>query len=367
MYMRIFSQTRYFLWLALVLVAGLAALLIVQSTTRVSADIDDAFLGAAWSANAGWVSMNCVTENTCAASPYGVDVELDPYSPSYGQYDGYAWSSIYGWVDFGGGSCGTGAHWDLVGYTYNATNPDPVPVDGWGEIVAVAADPGNPADPCISLSGVAADSSTYQVTFDPDPDVDSRMWMGGYAWNNSSEGVGLGWIDFSGVYTTVDEVNLDCYVNGVDCPSLLNPSVNVSTGFSGNCADNPATVSWTTTDVESGTCDLFINGVNQGSVADSGSMNITATTSTATIAVTCDTPTGAPTSTVTDSIALSCSVPQCSNGSDDDGDGGADSLDPSCYDNCDIDTGTYDPNIMSESRSCAGTGGTYTPPIFREL
>lgn len=74
-------------------------------------------MGFAWSENIGWISFNnrnCDMDNnglSDAASPpcptvgsymqgYGVNVDIDPISPTYSQLSGYAWSSNIGWIKF---------------------------------------------------------------------------------------------------------------------------------------------------------------------------------------------------------------------------------------------------------------------------
>ena len=44
----------------------------------------------------GWLSFNCSTGGTCGNSNYGINID------SAGNINGYAWSSNYGWMKFGG-------------------------------------------------------------------------------------------------------------------------------------------------------------------------------------------------------------------------------------------------------------------------
>jgi len=50
----------------------------------------------AWSENIGWISFNCTDTNSCAISPYGVNID-----ETTGDFSGYAWSENIGWIKFG--------------------------------------------------------------------------------------------------------------------------------------------------------------------------------------------------------------------------------------------------------------------------
>ncbi|MCK4781560.1 hypothetical protein KAS79_01375 [Candidatus Parcubacteria bacterium] len=52
-----------------------------------NADVSDNVSGWAWSENIGWISFNCVNENWCATSSYGVDID-----ETTGVFFGYAWA-----------------------------------------------------------------------------------------------------------------------------------------------------------------------------------------------------------------------------------------------------------------------------------
>lgn len=46
----------------------------------------------------GWISFSCRNENT--GSDYGVDIDINPSSPTYGYLSGYAWSEFGKWITF---------------------------------------------------------------------------------------------------------------------------------------------------------------------------------------------------------------------------------------------------------------------------
>jgi len=68
---------------------------------KVFSDADGNLFGWAWSENFGWICFNCLTDNSCAASgDYKVTVDQDT-----GEFDGYAYSENIGWISF---NCKTG-------------------------------------------------------------------------------------------------------------------------------------------------------------------------------------------------------------------------------------------------------------------
>lgn len=68
---------------------------------KVSSDADGNLSGWAWSENFGWICFNCLTDNSCASSgDYKVTVDQDT-----GEFDGYAYSENIGWISF---NCKTG-------------------------------------------------------------------------------------------------------------------------------------------------------------------------------------------------------------------------------------------------------------------
>ena len=70
--------------------------------------IDTKVVGWLWSANAGWVSLNCINTNTCGDVDYGIKHD------GAGNLSGYAWAANLGWVSF---SCADSKSCDDVDYS----------------------------------------------------------------------------------------------------------------------------------------------------------------------------------------------------------------------------------------------------------
>ncbi len=82
-----------------------------SSNYKVSSDANGNLSGWAWSDNYGWISFSCKTggssgEDICTTSNYGVKVATTT-TASYqaGEFDGYAWSENIGWISL---NCKTG-------------------------------------------------------------------------------------------------------------------------------------------------------------------------------------------------------------------------------------------------------------------
>jgi hypothetical protein len=67
---------------------------------KVSSDTSGNLSGWAWSENYGWISFNCSTDNSCLDSNYKATV-----NQTTGDFNGYAWSQNLGWISF---NCTTG-------------------------------------------------------------------------------------------------------------------------------------------------------------------------------------------------------------------------------------------------------------------
>lgn len=372
------------------------------------ADTDDNIWGHAWSSNIGWVVFNNASQTNVGTnlfnnstqgqtvvfntSSFGVDmidmndILIDNTAPltDFGKFSGYAWSYAYGWIDFNGGSCGPGMELDLANYSgYNATGTAPlIPVKGWAEVVAVAQNQTTAGNlgPCISLSGVAADGTPYGVYLDPNINIGNSHNFVGQAWNSSSAGgaqpIGFGWIDFniSGATNGISNVVLDgtagfeCYFLNTNCPQPPQPvTVDLNTTFGGDCNDSPALVTWTST-ANPETCTLTVNAntLTTTTVSYQGSVLVPVfNDGVSTVSIMCTDNMG---STDTDTIGLTCSIPECDPlTGDEDGDGVQNADDPSCYDNCDPLTGTYDPDIDNEDRTCTTADGEIIPPFYLEI
>jgi len=149
----------------------------------------------------GWLSFNCTSDlpNTCGSTNYGVNRDAN------GNLTGYAWSSNYGWLKFGG----------LSGFpTSPGTLPENAKVDlntglvtGWARFCAGASNSDcNGYIPNLSNGGWdgwvslrSTSAPTYGVSL-------SGSEFSGYAWGGNacvtSPGYGcgqnvLGWISFN--------------------------------------------------------------------------------------------------------------------------------------------------------------------------
>lgn len=154
----------------------------------------------------GWVSVNNVDQTGAVvngAVPYGLNI----VSP--GNVTGYAWSENYGWISFNGADLGgTVSCSPVLSQAALSLNK----ITGGARILSIKTDaekvPSNSGGwtGCISLSGTAADGSSYGVTLDT-----ATGTFGGYAWSDE-----IGWIDFSGM--TIASVNGSCGNSGLPAP-----------------------------------------------------------------------------------------------------------------------------------------------------
>lgn len=153
------------------------------------------------SGGTGWISFNCTSDisGTCASSDYGVNV-----NSTTGYMTGYAWSSNYGWLKFGGLSgfpTGSGTTADDAKIDFSAAGTSK-PVTGWARFCAVYATGCSGAlalnntrgdwDGWISFSGTG-----YGVTLNTsDNDFDGYAWGGNSGAGNIGKNV-VGWISFN--------------------------------------------------------------------------------------------------------------------------------------------------------------------------
>ncbi len=73
---------------------------------KVSSDADGNLSEWAWSENFGWISFNCSNDDSCASSDYGVTVATSTTGQyEAGEFDDYAYSENIGWISF---NCKTG-------------------------------------------------------------------------------------------------------------------------------------------------------------------------------------------------------------------------------------------------------------------
>ncbi len=178
--------------------------------------------GWAWSSTVGWISLNCLTGSSTAASvcsstvDYGVNID-----PSSGNFSGHAWSSAIGWISFQSADvtaqCGPVARLDAT--TRKVT--------GWARMISGTVASG--ADGCISMSGFGPD---YGVFYNPAATPNNIL---GDAWGSTV----IGWIRFYGILSSAPSVDLK--INGGDYPSTA-PLMMPSSG-------GAASLSWTSNNV----------------------------------------------------------------------------------------------------------------------
>lgn len=149
---------------------------IVASDNRASANASQNLTGWAWSSNIGWVSFNCLNENSCSTVQYNVSKD------SSGLLSGYAWSSNIGWISFNQG--------ELSGCPSSpctaSVNQSTKLLEGWTK--ALSAD-NNGWDGWISLSGSGGFGSYGPVLDDNNPE---NSVFEGYAWGSDV----VGWLKF---------------------------------------------------------------------------------------------------------------------------------------------------------------------------
>ncbi len=153
---------------------------------------------------AGWISFNCTNnQSDCGTSDYGVSVNT-----TTGYLTGYAWSSNYGWLKFGGLSgfpTGSGTTADNAKIDFTGGTPTARPVTGWARFCSVYVTGCSGAlasnlvrgdwDGWVSFSGT---SPNYGVTLDT-----TNGQFSGYAWGGNSNSGGntgknvVGWISFN--------------------------------------------------------------------------------------------------------------------------------------------------------------------------
>lgn len=186
------------------------------------------FTGFAWgndgisladSSGAGWISFDCNDVGTCANSNYSVQ-----HDPSTGNINGYAWSSNYGWLKFGGLSdCpfggmdgGCNARIDSSGEVHGwarfcagtlggncssmQDNPQSGAWDGW---LSLSCKNHSTSNPCAIPYGVKVDFANQS---------NGKASLSGFGWGNNnwllsgpSSGV-TQWISFSGITLNIDSL-----------------------------------------------------------------------------------------------------------------------------------------------------------------
>ncbi|MBI4449467.1 hypothetical protein HY634_00220 [Candidatus Uhrbacteria bacterium] len=190
--------------------------------TPVHAGASDNVSGWAWSAEAGWISMNatnCVDLNRdadpdpceLAGNDYGVTIAAD------GRVTGYAWSRAAGWICIGSTCAGSGGVTPTGGWQARV-NAISGQLTGWAKAVSLG-DGGWISFSCEN--GGTCGMVAYRSTVNPATGI-----FGGNGWNGAREGAGatsaIGWVSwtpqFGGVTTTWRPEPL-CSTSGQSCRS----------------------------------------------------------------------------------------------------------------------------------------------------
>jgi len=139
----------------------------------------------------GWIKFNCAPTDCTRTSNWGMNINLDPTSPDYGNVTGEAWSSNYGWLTTNPAvteKCwvnNPGVTFDGPAKVINltSTNLDKKPMVGWmafpnGDDVSTDG-----YDGCVAMTGVE-----HAVLLDIQTGV-----LSGWAWGSDV----VGWVSFS--------------------------------------------------------------------------------------------------------------------------------------------------------------------------
>lgn len=200
----------------------------VFSYSQVKSNSLDNVSGFAWNADQegadepggmGWLSFNCISGGACGAVDYGVNIDAD------GNMSGYAWTSNYGWLKFGGLSgFPTGGGTESVNARVDMSSGK---LSGWARFCAPASNPstclGNGAsiktggwDGWLSLSGDTLDGKTYGVTLDI-----ATGDFSGFAWGGDDAGKNVvGWVDFDLVqHSSLSGPNVSLTATPISIPS----------------------------------------------------------------------------------------------------------------------------------------------------
>jgi len=135
--------------------------------------------GWAWSENVGWISFNCLNQNSCVKVNYGVN--LDPQTKVF---SGYAWSENVGWITFNESEL-SGCPQAPCRAWLGQDNK----VYGWARALAGKSTQSGGWDGWIKLNG-----TNYGITFNPSTG-EFEGWAAG--WDDTKEEAVIGWISFN--------------------------------------------------------------------------------------------------------------------------------------------------------------------------
>jgi len=199
-----------------------------KDTDRCTGNCGQKMLGWGWSYNFGWFSLNtktcdfldpAVPSNICGKANVTYYTQIDENN----QVRGFAWSNNLGWICFGQ-TCdpenvcefAKAAGYECDGNDYGILKPpggewqayiendqmDNSPVLGWAKILAL----GDRGLISLSCSGCSHPYQTILVSKDfkyQSDGIDQRLTLKGWAWNDTPDGFGLGWIEFNPEISTI--------------------------------------------------------------------------------------------------------------------------------------------------------------------
>lgn len=171
----------------------------VDTITTVLAGAGDNVSGYAWSDNIGWISFNNL--NGSSTIDYGVKIDDNKTSSTYGDFSGYAWSDNLGWVSFNRSDTGnppeapfnTGSG-PIARIDWSSGN-----VTGWARVLSGSYLGSSPVaiSTCTELQNIKNDvTASYYLT----NDIDCSATSG---WNSTFFGGPKGFepiVGFSGAF-----------------------------------------------------------------------------------------------------------------------------------------------------------------------
>lgn len=143
----------------------------------------------------GWISFNCTNTGSCLTSDYGVRVdESQRFSGGTGSLSGYAWAgnedttaapptTTFEWLSFNASDVSS-----CPGGQPPQINWSTGQVSGWARFLSGGTAAAGGWDGCVSLRGTATNGSSYGVSINL-----STGSLAGYAWGGGDV---VGWIRF---------------------------------------------------------------------------------------------------------------------------------------------------------------------------
>ena len=146
---------------------------------KASAGTEHNVAGWAWSENIGWISFNCLNQNSCAKVNYGVNLDFQTKV-----FSGYAWSENIGWITFNESEL-SGCPQAPCRAWLGSDNK----VYGWAKALAGGGTGSGGWDGWIKLQG-----TNYGVALNPSTG-EFEGWAAG--WDDTLEEAVVGWISFN--------------------------------------------------------------------------------------------------------------------------------------------------------------------------